>query len=96
MKFFVDTADIKQIEELLPTGFVDDVEKNPKTDLGKLFYETNKRSNQMNEYIDKENHFYEKFKQLVLNDKITNMILMIFSSLCQNIFIDSKLCNHIE
>ena len=53
----------------LPTGFVDDAEKNPMTDLGKLFYETNKRSNQMNEYIDKENHFYEKFKQLVLNDK---------------------------
>jgi hypothetical protein len=35
-------------------------------------------------------------KKLGLNDKVTNMILMIFSSLCQNIFIDSKLCNHIE
>jgi len=29
MKFFVDTADIKQIEELLPTGFVDGVTTNP-------------------------------------------------------------------
>jgi len=35
-------------------------------------------------------------RNLVLNDKVTNMILMIFSSLSQNIFIDSKLCNHIE
>ena len=29
MKFFVDTADIKQIEELIPTGFVDGVTTNP-------------------------------------------------------------------
>ena len=29
MKFFVDTADIEQIEELLPTGFVDGVTTNP-------------------------------------------------------------------
>jgi len=29
MKFFVDTADISQIEELLPTGFVDGVTTNP-------------------------------------------------------------------
>jgi len=29
MKFFVDTADIKQIEGLLPTGFVDGVTTNP-------------------------------------------------------------------
>jgi len=29
MKFFVDTADIKQIEELMPTGFVDGVTTNP-------------------------------------------------------------------
>ena len=29
MKFFVDTADIKQIEELLPTGFIDGVTTNP-------------------------------------------------------------------
>ena len=29
MKFFVDTADIGQIEELLPTGFVDGVTTNP-------------------------------------------------------------------
>jgi len=29
MKFFVDTADIKQIEELLPTGLVDGVTTNP-------------------------------------------------------------------
>ena len=29
MKFFVDTADIKQIEDLLPTGFVDGVTTNP-------------------------------------------------------------------
>jgi len=35
-------------------------------------------------------------KKLGLNDKVTNIVLMIFSSLCQNIFIDSKLCNHIE
>jgi len=35
-------------------------------------------------------------KKLGLNDKVTNMVLMIFSSLCQNIFIDSKLCNHVE
>ena len=53
----------------LPTGFVDSVEKSPINDLGQMFYETNKRSQQLNNYIDKENHFYEKFKQLVLNDK---------------------------
>jgi len=35
-------------------------------------------------------------KKSGLNDKVTNMVLMISSSLCQNIFIDSKLCNHIE
>jgi transaldolase len=29
MKFFVDTADIKQIEELIPTGFIDGVTTNP-------------------------------------------------------------------
>tara|TARA_B100000029_G_C17397901_1_gene895913 strand:- start:111 stop:770 length:660 start_codon:yes stop_codon:yes gene_type:complete len=29
MKFFIDTADIKQIEELIPTGFVDGVTTNP-------------------------------------------------------------------
>jgi len=29
MKFFVDTADIKQIEELVPSGFVDGVTTNP-------------------------------------------------------------------
>jgi len=29
MKFFVDTADIKQIEDLLPTGFVDGITTNP-------------------------------------------------------------------
>ena len=29
MKFFVDTANIKQIEELIPTGFVDGVTTNP-------------------------------------------------------------------
>jgi len=29
MKFFVDTADIKQIEQLIPTGFVDGVTTNP-------------------------------------------------------------------
>tara|TARA_B100001123_G_C15090207_1_gene939311 strand:- start:15 stop:674 length:660 start_codon:yes stop_codon:yes gene_type:complete len=29
MKFFVDTADIKQIETLIPTGFVDGVTTNP-------------------------------------------------------------------
>ena len=29
MKFFVDTADIKQIEELIPTGFVNGVTTNP-------------------------------------------------------------------
>jgi len=29
MKFFVDTADIKQIEEIIPTGFVDGVTTNP-------------------------------------------------------------------
>ena len=29
MKFFVDTADIRQIEELIPTGFVDGVTTNP-------------------------------------------------------------------
>jgi len=29
MKFFVDTADIKQIKELIPTGFVDGVTTNP-------------------------------------------------------------------
>ncbi len=29
MKFFVDTADIKQIEELIPSGFVDGVTTNP-------------------------------------------------------------------
>ena len=29
MKFFVDTADIKQIEGLIPTGFVDGVTTNP-------------------------------------------------------------------
>ena len=29
MKFFVDTADIEQIEELIPTGFVDGVTTNP-------------------------------------------------------------------
>jgi len=29
MKFFVDTADIKQIEDLIPTGFVDGVTTNP-------------------------------------------------------------------
>jgi len=29
MKFFIDTADINQIEELLPTGFVDGVTTNP-------------------------------------------------------------------
>jgi len=29
MKFFVDTADIMQIEELMPTGFIDGVTTNP-------------------------------------------------------------------
>ena len=29
MKFFVDTADIRQIEELAPTGFIDGVTTNP-------------------------------------------------------------------
>ena len=29
MKFFVDTADISEIEELLPTGFIDGVTTNP-------------------------------------------------------------------
>ena len=29
MKFFVDTADIKQIENLVPTGFIDGVTTNP-------------------------------------------------------------------
>ena len=29
MKFFVDTADIKQIEDLMPTGLVDGVTTNP-------------------------------------------------------------------
>ena len=29
MKFFVDTADIQQIEELIPTGFVDGITTNP-------------------------------------------------------------------
>ena len=29
MKFFVDTADIKQIEELIPTGFVNGITTNP-------------------------------------------------------------------
>ena len=29
MKFFVDTANIKEIENLLPTGFVDGVTTNP-------------------------------------------------------------------
>ena len=29
MKFFVDTADIKEIEELIPTGFVNGVTTNP-------------------------------------------------------------------
>ena len=29
MKFFVDTADIKQIEELIPTGFINGVTTNP-------------------------------------------------------------------
>ena len=29
MKFFVDTADIKQIKELIPTGFVDGITTNP-------------------------------------------------------------------
>ena len=29
MKFFVDTADIKEIEDLVPTGFVDGVTTNP-------------------------------------------------------------------
>jgi transaldolase len=29
MKFFVDTADIRQIEDLIPTGFVDGVTTNP-------------------------------------------------------------------
>ena len=29
MKFFVDTANIKEIEELIPTGFVDGVTTNP-------------------------------------------------------------------
>ncbi len=29
MKFFVDTADIKEIEDLLPTGFIDGVTTNP-------------------------------------------------------------------
>ncbi len=29
MKFFVDTADIKQIEALIPTGFVDGITTNP-------------------------------------------------------------------
>jgi transaldolase len=29
MKFFVDTADIKQIEDLIPTGFVDGITTNP-------------------------------------------------------------------
>ena len=29
MKFFVDTADIKQIEELIPTGLIDGVTTNP-------------------------------------------------------------------
>ena len=29
MKFFVDTANIKEIEDLIPTGFVDGVTTNP-------------------------------------------------------------------
>ena len=29
MKFFVDTANIKEIEDLVPTGFVDGVTTNP-------------------------------------------------------------------
>ena len=29
MKFFVDTADIYEIENLLPTGFIDGVTTNP-------------------------------------------------------------------
>ena len=29
MKFFVDTADIRQIEDLMPTGFIDGVTTNP-------------------------------------------------------------------
>ena len=29
MKFFVDTADIKEIEDLLPSGFIDGVTTNP-------------------------------------------------------------------
>ena len=29
MKFFVDTADIKQIEDLIPTGMIDGVTTNP-------------------------------------------------------------------
>ena len=29
MKFFVDTADIKEIKNLLPTGFIDGVTTNP-------------------------------------------------------------------
>ena len=29
MKFFVDTADINEIENLLPTGFIDGVTTNP-------------------------------------------------------------------
>ena len=29
MKFFIDSADIKQIEDLLPTGLVDGVTTNP-------------------------------------------------------------------
>ena len=29
MKFFIDTANIKEIEELVPTGFVDGVTTNP-------------------------------------------------------------------
>ena len=29
MKFFVDTANINEIEDLLPTGFIDGVTTNP-------------------------------------------------------------------
>ena len=29
MKFFLDTANIKEIENLIPTGFVDGVTTNP-------------------------------------------------------------------
>ena len=44
MKFFVDTADIKQIEELVPSGFVDGVTTNPslKAKQGSDMSETNK------------------------------------------------------